>query len=84
MAFILWGIIGLLAGWMANFFTRGRHGIIFDLIIGLVGAIIGGIIGVALMGVGQAGVLGTLVLALIGALILITVIRLFESRRLTG
>ena len=41
-SFILWIIIGLIAGWIAGTVSRGRgFGCLADVVLGLVGAVIG-------------------------------------------
>ncbi len=41
-AIILWIIVGLAAGWLASKVVASPHGIIVDLLLGLVGALLGG------------------------------------------
>lgn len=41
-AWASWIIIGVLAGLMASYFLLGKHNKFFDVLIGLIGAIIGG------------------------------------------
>jgi len=41
-AMLLWGVVGLAAGWLASKVVASPHGIIIDLILGLVGALLGG------------------------------------------
>lgn len=41
-AIILWVVVGLTAGWLASKVVASPHGIIVDLILGLVGALLGG------------------------------------------
>lgn len=67
-------ILGLIAGWITGLLMRGSgFGIIADIIIGLIGAVIGrwlfGAIGVAPM-----GTIGYLLMSVIGAVILVAVV----------
>ena len=41
-AILLWVVVGLAAGWLASKAVASPHGIIVDLILGLVGALLGG------------------------------------------
>ena len=41
-AIILWVVVGLAAGWLASKVLGSPHGIIMDLLLGLVGALLGG------------------------------------------
>jgi uncharacterized membrane protein YeaQ/YmgE (transglycosylase-associated protein family) len=42
MGIFLWIIIGLIAGWLATQILGGRGGLLYNLAVGLVGAIVGG------------------------------------------
>ena len=44
MGIIVWIIIGLIAGWLATQILGGRGGLLYNLAVGLVGAIVGGLI----------------------------------------
>ena len=39
---LIWAVIGLIAGWLANFVMGGHGGLLRTLILGLVGAFVGG------------------------------------------
>lgn len=77
-------IIGGLAGWVASMImkTDGSMGILMNIIVGVVGAIIGNLL-LPLFGVsGTTGFsVWSFVVALIGALVLLFVVRLFSGRR---
>lgn len=77
-------IIGGLAGWVASMImkTDGSMGILMNIIVGVVGAIIGNLL-LPLLGVsGTTGFsIWSFVVALIGALILLFLVRLFSGRR---
>jgi len=73
-------IIGALAGWLAGILTKGRgFGILGNMIVGVIGAVIGGhifqVAGVAAGG----GFISSLVTALIGALVLLFIINLIRK-----
>ena len=76
---LLWFlIIGLIAGWLAGMIMKGSgYGVLGDIVIGIIGAIIGGHV-LGWLGVGAYGLIGSLITALIGAIILIFVIRLVK------
>ena len=42
MGVIAWMVIGLIAGWVAAKLTNAPHGLIRNLIVGLIGALVGG------------------------------------------
>jgi uncharacterized membrane protein YeaQ/YmgE (transglycosylase-associated protein family) len=73
---ILWFIlIGLVAGWLAGLLVKGGgFGVVGDIIIGILGALVGGFLFSAL-GVSSAGLLGSIITATIGAILLIFLLR---------
>jgi len=76
---LLWFLlIGLLAGWLAGIIMKGSgYGVIGDIIIGILGALIGGHV-LGWMGIVTYGLLGSLLAALLGAIILIFIARLIK------
>jgi uncharacterized membrane protein YeaQ/YmgE (transglycosylase-associated protein family) len=80
MNIILWLILGAVAGWIADMIMKSDHGVIEDIILGIVGAFVGGFI---LNFLGQSGVTGfniySLIVAVIGAVVLIFLGRLIHK-----
>jgi uncharacterized membrane protein YeaQ/YmgE (transglycosylase-associated protein family) len=83
MGWLAWIIIGGVASWLASIVmkTNARQGLIMDIVVGIIGAIIGGY----LFGlVGLSGVtgfnIGSLLVAFIGAVVLLGVLRLLSRR----
>ena len=71
-------LIGLIAGFLAGKLMRGSgYGVIGDLIVGCIGALLGGWL-LGLLGISWGGFVGSLVTAFIGAVILVWVVRLFR------
>ena len=62
--YLIWEIcIGILAGFLAGKIMRGRgYGVLMDLVLGLVGALLGGLV-FGLLGLHGYGVVGQLVIA---------------------
>jgi len=82
---LVWIIVGGIAGWLASAVVQGGGmGIVADVIVGIVGALIGGFL-LSLLLPGTFGIsgfnLGSLIVAFIGAVILLAVVRLFTGRR---
>ena len=73
-------IIGGLAGWIASRVMETGTGIVANIIIGIVGAVVLNTILVATIGYTYGGWLGQLGVGAIGAIILIFVYRLVTSR----
>jgi uncharacterized membrane protein YeaQ/YmgE (transglycosylase-associated protein family) len=82
-----WGtvLIGILAGWVAEKFTGSDHGLIMNLIIGLVGSWIGffaaNAAGIQLGEVFHGWFWGNLLVSAAGAIILLAVLKLFRGSR---
>ena len=77
---MIWTIVvGIIAGWLAGVVMKGGgYGVIWDLILGIAGAVIGGwIFGSAGASAG-GGMIGSIVVATIGAIVLIFISRLLK------
>lgn len=71
MSILLWILIGGVAGWIAEKATKSDHGLLTNIIVGVIGALIGGWL-FGILGLQIApGLIGSLVTAVIGALILL-------------
>jgi len=73
-------IIGILAGWIAEKVMKRNHGLLMNLIVGVVGAFLGGFIASAL-GFSAGGVIGTLLVATAGAVLLLFLLGIVQKRR---
>ena len=70
-------LIGLIAGWLASVVMRSPHGVVGDLVIGVIGALLGGwLFGV--LGIAAGGLVGSLIMAFVGAVILILILRVIR------
>src|SRR2546421_10516548 len=79
MALLWWLIDGLIAGALAGMVMRGGgFGIVGDVIVGIIGAMIGGFLA-GLLGFGTSNIIGSLIIAFIGACILSFLLRLFSG-----
>ena len=81
-AIIIACVIGAIAGWLAGLLVqRTGFGLIGDIVVGVLGALIAGflfpVLGITLTLGG--GVLGAIILAFIGAVILLVIVRLFKQ-----
>jgi uncharacterized membrane protein YeaQ/YmgE (transglycosylase-associated protein family) len=75
MGILMWIVVGLIAGWLATQILGGRGGLLYNLAVGLVGAIVGGILFDQLGLVVKPGFLGDLISATIGAVIFLLIWR---------
>ncbi|MEO4040603.1 GlsB/YeaQ/YmgE family stress response membrane protein [Hoeflea sp. CAU 1731] len=79
MSWILWIIVGLLAGWIAQKIMDRQGGLIKNLVVGLVGAFVGGLLASA-VGLEFYGFLGTLIVATVGAVVVLWLFALLAGR----
>ena len=72
-------IIGAIIGWLAGVIMKGGgFGLIGDIVVGILGALIGGwVFGLLGVSVG-AGLVGTLISGVVGAVILIALVRVIK------
>src|SRR5687767_3161624 len=83
MGIIIWLVIGGIVGWLASIIMKrdGSQGILMNVIVGIVGALLGGFLISPLVGVGTIndGVsLGSILVSLVGAVILLAIVNLFK------
>lgn len=74
-------VIGILAGWIAEQVMGREHGLLTNLIVGIVGAFLGAVIASAL-GIGFAGFWGSLVVSTVGAILLLALFGMVRPRRI--
>lgn len=72
-------MIGIAAGWIAEQVTGRRHGLLTNLVVGLVGAFLGSFLAGAL-GIDYQGWIASLVAATIGAVVLLFLLGLVRRR----
>jgi uncharacterized membrane protein YeaQ/YmgE (transglycosylase-associated protein family) len=73
-------VIGILAGFIAEKVMGRNHGLLTNLIVGLVGAVLGSFIAGAL-GIGGSGLIWSLIISTIGAILLLFLLNLVKRRR---
>jgi uncharacterized membrane protein YeaQ/YmgE (transglycosylase-associated protein family) len=73
---LYWVVVGLIAGWLAGVAMKGGgYGILMDIVLGMLGAILGGWI-FSMLGIGAGGgLIGGIVVAFIGAVALVAITR---------
>ena len=76
MGILLWIVFGALAGWIASMIVRTDQGLLLDIVVGIIGAVIGGFI---FRTFGAAGVSGfniySLLVAILGAVVLLWIVK---------
>ena len=83
MGIIIWLVIGGIVGWLASIVMKrdGSQGILMNVVVGIVGALLGGFLISPLVGVGTIndGVsVGSILVSLVGAIILLAIVNLFK------
>ena len=85
MGILAWIVVGLIAGWLASRVMRGGgYGLIGDIVVGVLGAVIGGFLASTLLKMPDAvnGINVTSILvAFVGAVILLAILRAISPGR---
>lgn len=81
---IIWALVGIVAGFLAGVIVKGYGlGLVGNLIVGLIGAVIGGWL-LPQLGVGTltgTPIVDTIIVATIGAIVLLLIIGFFRRAR---
>jgi uncharacterized membrane protein YeaQ/YmgE (transglycosylase-associated protein family) len=84
MGILSWIIVGLVAGWLADMVMKSPgRGLLFTLVLGVVGALVGGFIAGALFDVADPLTgfnLYTLLVAFLGAIVVVLIVRALPGR----
>lgn len=83
MGILVWLIVGGVVGWLASIIMRtdAQQGILLNVVVGIVGALLAGFIVSPMVGVGtiNEGIsLATFLVSLLGAVILLAIVNLFR------
>jgi uncharacterized membrane protein YeaQ/YmgE (transglycosylase-associated protein family) len=83
MGIIIWLIVGGVVGWLASIIMRtdAQQGMLLNVIVGIVGALIAGFVVSPLLGIGtiNEGIsVATFLVSLVGAVVLLAIVNLFR------
>jgi uncharacterized membrane protein YeaQ/YmgE (transglycosylase-associated protein family) len=80
---LAWIVLGLIAGWLAStIMGAGGYGLIGDIVLGILGAVLGGWLGSQFLGLDVTGInVESIAVAVVGAIILIVLFRALSSGR---
>jgi len=83
MDLVTWLVVGLIAGLLASAMVGGiGYGLLGDIVVGIVGAVLGGWLLQALnVRIPVAGLPGTILVAFIGAVVLLLIVRMVRRGR---
>jgi uncharacterized membrane protein YeaQ/YmgE (transglycosylase-associated protein family) len=86
MGILVWLIVGGVVGWLASIIMRtdAQQGILLNVVVGIVGALLAGFVVSPLLGIGtinQGISLATFLVSLVGAVILLAIVNLFRRGR---
>jgi uncharacterized membrane protein YeaQ/YmgE (transglycosylase-associated protein family) len=86
MGILVWLIVGGVVGWLASIIMRtdGQQGILLNVVVGIVGALLAGFVVSPMLGIGtinQGISLATFLVSLVGAVILLAIVNLFRRGR---
>jgi uncharacterized membrane protein YeaQ/YmgE (transglycosylase-associated protein family) len=86
MGILVWLIVGGVVGWLASIVMRtdAQQGILLNVVVGIVGALLAGFIVSPLLGVGtiNEGIsIATFLVSLVGAILLLAIVNLFRRGR---
>ena len=81
LGIIGWIIIGIIAGWLAEKVMGRSHGLVTNLIVGVIGALLGGWIAGQFLGMAVGGFnIMTLLVAFLGACLLLVLLGVVKRR----
>jgi uncharacterized membrane protein YeaQ/YmgE (transglycosylase-associated protein family) len=86
MGILVWLIVGGVVGWLASIIMRtdAQQGILLNVVVGIVGALLAGFVVSPLLGIGtiNEGIsIATFLISLVGAVILLAIVNLFRRGR---
>lgn len=86
MNLIIWLVVGGVVGWLASIIMKrdGQQGILMNIIVGIIGALLAGWLISPLVGVGSINdglSIGSFLVSLLGAVVLLAIVNLFTRGR---
>ena len=86
MNLIVWLVVGGIVGWLASIIMKrdAQQGILLNIVVGIIGALLAGWIISPLVGVGSINdglSVGSFLVSLVGAVILLAIVNLFTRGR---
>lgn len=80
MGFLWFLLVGLIAGWLAGTLVKGGgFGILGNIVIGIIGAMLGGFLFNLLGLSSDGGIIGSIIVATVGAIVLLIIVRALKK-----
>jgi len=80
MYIVWWIVVGLIAGWATGKIMKGSgYGVLMDIGLGIVGALVGGMIMSVLGFSTSGGLIPTILVAILGAVVVVVLVRLLRK-----
>ena len=86
MNFIIWIVVGGILGWLASLVMRtdAQQGLLLNIVVGIIGALLGGWLLAPLFGTGTINQndfsISSLLVSFLGAVILLAIVNLFRRK----
>lgn len=76
MSIIAWLVVGLIAGWLAEQITGRNQGLLTNLVVGIIGALVGGFLFSSVLGFEyRSGInLASILVATVGAVVFLAIV----------
>ncbi len=83
MGFILWLLVGAIAGWLAGKAMGGRgFGVLGNIVVGIIGSLVGGFLASLFLGIDPGGFnIVSILTAFIGAVVFLLILRAIPGRQ---
>ena len=79
---IFWIVVGAIAGFLAEKIMKADMGLLMNIILGIVGALVGGFLITSILGFGDGeGLIESIVVATLGAVLVVWVANKLKERR---
>jgi len=85
VSILAWIVVGLIAGWIAEQITGREHGLLTDLLVGIIGAFVGGFLFSTLLGFEyrEGFNIASIVVATVGAVVFLFILSWFRGEQRT-
>lgn len=72
-------LVGLIAGWLAGNFVKGRgYGLLGDTLLGLIGGLVGGLL-FGLLGLESSNIIGAILIFFAGAVVILSIAKFLKE-----